>query len=145
MLGYYPDFVVSRLERYATKLLRPHASQLTDGATSDRNHVFQDNNPKVLPRHYGYLRSLLWQVPHGASISNWKEFVAFRDVSWIAQFKTAGFRVDRVIRGPVSSPYAFGLDRLRNLLEKLGFSSEYIYITVKADQENKYLTYFEDI
>ena len=47
-----------------------------------------------------------------------------------SSLKDAGFQVVKVVKGPVASGYGFGFDGLRSFLEKLGFCSEYMFVTV---------------
>lgn len=138
MIGFYPNAVISRLERYSARLSAPSASPGQPAA----GEAAWDNNPKVGQRRYGYLRRLLWPTPHGVSASNWAEFAAFRPAYWRQQFARAGFRVAAVLRGPVSSGYGFGLDGLRAGLERLGLASEYAYITTGGEQASPHLACF---
>ncbi len=132
MAGFYPNFVISRIERYFLRQFPPSA---------DPSRTW-NNNPKVESRRYGYLRRLLWPIPHGAATSNLEEFRTFREGYWRARFAEAGFTVARVIRGPISSGYGFGLDAARASLERLGLASEYAYVVVKRGCSSPYLRYF---
>ena len=106
MLGFHVDAVLTRLERYSTGRLPKlggHWSVPLDG-----------NNHKLLEeRSHGRLRRLLWPIPHGVSRGNWEEFLVFRRKSWQAVLEGAGFELVSTLRGPVSSGYGFGLDRVR--------------------------------
>lgn len=125
--GFYPNAVLSRLDR-RMKRSEPERAQPEAGSAEP----VWDNNPKIAARERSYLVRLLWPTAHGASGSNLAEFALFSRRHWQAQFEAAGFRVAAMHRGPVSSGYGFGLGRLRAALERLGMSSETIYITVKA-------------
>ncbi len=140
MVGFYPNAVISRLERTSARL-----GGAQGRAAADTGETAWDNNPKTATRPHSYLRRLLWPMPHGVSASNLAEFALFRPASWRAQFAQAGFRVAAVLRGPVSSGYGFGLDRLRGGLERLGLASEYAYITTRDGQTSPHLAHFTAI
>ncbi len=127
LVGFYPDAVLARLNRYAQRR-RAQPLSAPDDAEA------WDNNPKSESSPRPYLARLLWPAAHGASGSNLAEFRLFSRSYWAAQFAAAGFKVVAVLRGPVSSGYGFGWDRARAALERMGFASEYIYITTKAGQ-----------
>ncbi len=126
LVGFYPNAVVRRLER------RGRRASSGTGDEAAASPPEWDNNPKVAGRKRPYLARLLWPAAHGASGNNLREFVLFSQRYWRRQFENAGFGVARVLRGPVSSGYGFGLDRVRYGLERLGLASETIYVTVKA-------------
>ncbi len=140
MVGFYPNAVFSRLERYSARL-----GDAQGRVSAETDESAWDNNPKTATRQRSYLRRLLWPTPHGVSAGNLAEFTAFRPASWRAQFAQAGFRVAAVLRGPVSSGYGFGLDRLRGGLERLGLASEYAYITTRDGQTSPHLAHFTAI
>lgn len=129
LAGFYVNAVLGRLDRRLRRgQTRANTSALEPAAAE------WDNNPKIsAARERPYLARLLWPAAHGASGSNLAEFRRFSRGYWHAQFAAAGFHVAATHRGPASSGYGFGWNRLRALLERLGFASETIYITVKAD------------
>ena len=144
MVGFYPNAVISRLERYTSRSQASPATTPVAGRdkTQTPASIPAGNNPKVTNRRYSYLRRLLWATPHGASASNLAEFAAFRRARWQHELAAAGFTVAKILPGPVSSGYGFGWDGLRALFEHLGATSEYIYVTVKAGHQSPYLAYF---
>ena len=91
------------------------------------------------------IHRLLTLKPHGASEGNIKELMAFTKSRWKKEFEKANLELIKIIKGPVHSGYGFGLDGLRNFMEKIGFSSEYVYIAIKKGRENSYREYFEEI
>jgi SAM-dependent methyltransferase len=127
LAGFYPDAVLARLNRFQQRRNAQHAGSAA-GAEE------WDNNPKSDARARPYLARLLWPAAHGASGSNLAEFRLFSERYWRQQFESAGFLVAAVLPGPVSSGYGFGWDSARAGFERLGFASEYAYITVKAGQ-----------
>lgn len=144
MVGFYPNAIISRVERYTSRSRAFPATTPAAGQEEARTSAFVpfDNNPKVTDRRYSYLHRLLWATPHGASASNLAEFAAFRRVHWQRELAAAGFTVAKILPGPVSSGYGFGWDGLRALFERWGATSEYIYVTVKTGQQSPYLAYF---
>ncbi len=137
MIGFFPNAVISRLERWRQRRNAASAGKIEQAA-----EIAWDNNPKVAGRQYSYLRRLLWPTPHGVSGSNRAEFTAFSPARWRSMFARADFEVAAVLRGPVSSGYGFGLDGLRTRLERLGLASEYAYIAHKAGRPSPYLIHF---
>jgi SAM-dependent methyltransferase len=104
----------------------------------------EDPNPKLArPRTpTPYLQRLLVPEIHGVEDGHWAELAAFSRRRWIAQLERAGFQVVAVLRGAVYSGYAFGFERGRQLLERLGFTSEYAYVALKAGHSSPHLRRF---
>jgi len=100
------------------------------------------DNPKE-SKKYSLLRRILWPVPHGATKNNWEEFWEFGKKRWIKKFESKGFEVVNIIKGPISSGYSLGFERIGKFLDRLGFSSEYIYITIKKGKKSDYLRYIK--
>jgi hypothetical protein len=88
------------------------------------------NNLKPI-KEYGRIRKVFFPVPHGNFSSNLKEFIAYGRDRWIKKFENENFLVIKTIKGPVTSGYGFGLNKLRSFLERIGFSSVYIFILKK--------------
>ena len=82
--------------------------------------------------------------PHGVSRTNLKEFYAFSRRRWLGEFDRAGFEVIAISKGPAASGYAFGLNRVRRVIEALGLSSEDIYFVKKAAAKCAYERYFQE-
>jgi len=100
------------------------------------------NNPKLVKKRKSSIYRFLIQEPHGVSSNNIIEIFAFSKFRWNKEFKKANLNLIRVIKGPVSSGYGFGFERLRKLLENIGFSTEYIYIAIKEGKKSPYSIYF---
>ncbi len=94
-------------------------------------------------KKHNLIRRIVWPIPHGAYKNNIEEFLNYGKKKWINVFERNGFKVAKIIKGPVSLGYSLGFEKIRRLLEKLGFCSEYIYITMKKNKKSKYLKYFE--
>lgn len=139
MIGFYPNAILSRLARWRSRNGAPASGRCDNTACCAE--AAWDNNPKVAGRHYGYLRRLLWPRPHGISTSNLAEFAAFSPARWHRLFAEAGFQLAAVLRGPISSGYGFGLESLRGRLERLGLTSEYIYIATKSGHASPHLAH----
>lgn len=129
LLFYIPNRCLIALERIAKK------GRFTSEAEQDKT----GNNRKSLAHRMFTLR------PHGVSKGNIREFFAFSKSRWIREFEKANLELVKIIKGPVHSGYGFGLDLLRNIMERIGFSSEYIYIAVKKGQGSSHGQYFEKI
>jgi SAM-dependent methyltransferase len=110
---FYPSQAVHVLETCVFgRGARPPA-RTSDGRRS---------NPKLRPT--GWLRRSLWPPVHGVSASNLEELRAFGRQAWRECFVAAGFEVVRMIdRLPAHSPYRFGWERTRRLVEAVGLSS----------------------
>lgn len=95
-----------------------------------------DNNPKIQRRPQSFLARQLVPVPHGVSATHIEELRAFQRTRWAALFHECGFEVVSMFGGPVSSGYGFGLDRIRTRLERLGLSSENVFVAIKLGQSS---------
>jgi len=122
MLLYLPSIVFFLVE---SKVLR---------RKQQTSKNYKGNNLKVETKHKFRWINLFVPKPHGVSKTNIKEFKAFSKNVWETRFKSAGLMVEEIKSGPVSSGYGFGLERSRRILEKLGVTTEYIYIL----KNNKY-------
>jgi len=80
--------------------------------------------------------------PHGVSRSHVEEFSAFSRRRWKAEFERANFEIIAILKGPVASGYGFGFEGLRRFLERLGVTSEYIYVARKRGAASPYARYF---
>lgn len=136
---FYPNLILSFFEKvlipgkiaewWGRYVLRrrgtPSVIEVSDTATSF------GNNQKGRVGHVSS-RGIFFPAPHGVSSGNIEEFAAFRVKRWAALFEAEGFSVCTILRGPVASGYGFGLDRIRTILERLGFASEYAYVLKKT-------------
>ncbi|MBC7259178.1 MAG: class I SAM-dependent methyltransferase [Chloroflexi bacterium] len=147
LLLYFPNHIIVLLEQV---LARGGGRVLADKV---RRHTptghapapvapDADNNPKTRKRPHSFLYR--WFIPetHGVSLGHLEEFRAFRKSRWLAEFRKADLEVVAVRKGPVASGYGFGLNTLRRWLERLGFTSEYIYVAKKRGQSSPYVRYF---
>lgn len=132
---FYPELVVRKL----TRLVSGGAVSIARGASSPR----LANNPKMVCDQGSWWRGL-WPAPHGAYRGHLQELLAFRKGRWLERFACAGFRVVRVIRGPVCSGYGLQWDRARHRLERINVSTELAYVAVKAGCWSPYERYFAD-
>lgn len=130
LLFYLPNRFLIALERIPQKGRISSASK-------------EGTELKIKSAKKPFIHRALTLKPHGASNGNIKEFFAFTKSRWIREFKKANLELIRIIKGPVHSGYGFGLDRLRDIMEKIGVSSEYIYIAIKKGQNTSYKCYFE--
>lgn len=95
--------------------------------------VSENNINAVIPKKQSrWFRLLLPQI-HGNYTSHYKEWRSWSKKSWSHMFEQNGFSIEKIIPGPVYSGYGFGWDTLRALLEKIGFTSEHIFILRKKE------------
>lgn len=85
---------------------------------------------------------IFWPLPHGAYASHRAELAAYGRRAWIGRLTAAEFDVVAVRKGPLSSGYGFGFDTLRHLLEKAGFTTEYIYVLALRGHSSPYARYW---
>jgi SAM-dependent methyltransferase len=115
-------------------------------ATLEAVHAMEmknGNNPGTLRARPGFLRSLVAPQPHGVSKTNWAEFRAFGKKQWVRVLGDAGFSCIAVRKGPAASGYGLGWSFARKAAQRLGLSSEYIYIAKKRGCESRYSQYFK--
>ena len=146
LLLYYPNLCVSVLEEMTEKdgdskkigkMIRKLKGS-TNNLEQNKQGPQLGNNPKIQRAPRSFMYRLLVPEPHGVSISHVKEFYAFSKYRWIKQFEKANLDLVKIIKGPVSSGHGFGLNFIRNILERLGVTSEYIYIAIKKGQHSRY-------
>ncbi|MCD6311271.1 MAG: class I SAM-dependent methyltransferase [Elusimicrobia bacterium] len=144
-LMFYPNLIAEIVERIFTpgalaaivrKRLKK-APSLLSVAKEFENNPKQMNSPERAGRY-----NWLWPTPHGAYKSHVKELFAFTKRRWIKEFEIAGFDVVDIVRGPVVSGYGLGFDRVRKILENLGFSSGFAYISVKKGRLSPFSRFF---
>ena len=124
MALHTPNIMAQRFERYTA----PRVAAAGPAA-------LRVNNPVT-----GEIRKPKWQRlflpdPHGVSTTNLAEFAAFSRARWRREFAAAGFKVVGIRKGPLSSGYGFGLDRMRDFLSARGLVSEWIYVTTRATED----------
>jgi SAM-dependent methyltransferase len=121
---FYPSQVVHLIEKYTGhQRYRKTVAQGLRGSSGSN----------VKGPAQGWWRRSLWPPVHGIARSNLAEFQRFDPRRWIEEFKQAGMAVVGVVdRLPVHSPYRFGWERARRLLEGLGATSSVGYVVGKA-------------
>lgn len=90
------------------------------------------NNIKSASARKSKIQRFFIPQPHGVSSNVFVEQFAFSRSRWEKEFTRTGFEVLDVLKGPISSGYGFGFEGLKHALEKLGVTTEYIYIMKKA-------------
>lgn len=139
---YNPNRAVWLAERVLSSDRRRDALEVIArrfGCGPSRGGGRVNNNLKL---RSAWRRLPLLPEPHGVAEAHLEEFLRFGRNAWIRAFEAAGFRIVRVMGGPVASGYGFGLDHVRALLERIGFSSEYIYVVAKAGQASRFESFF---
>ena len=111
---FFPSQLVHVIEKYTEQPLRE----------GERRVAPEGRGSTVKLPALGWWRRSFWPPMHGVSRSNWSEFLRFGIHRWTAEFEHAGFDVAGIRRRlPLHSPYRFGFERTRSLLESLGASS----------------------
>ena len=118
VLLHYPHKAVNIF----TRLMSPSPPNTTRG-----------NNLKVSRGVNSKILDLLIPKAHGISKNFILEFFAFSKKKWVDTFENAGFKILAIKRGPISSGYGFGFERLKVCLDRLNFTTEYIYYMKKND------------
>lgn len=78
-------------------------------------------------------RRSFWPSVHGVSRNNVSEFLRFGVRQWTAEFERAEFDVVGIRpRFPLHSPYRFGFERTRSVLESFGASSTVGFVLTHA-------------
>jgi SAM-dependent methyltransferase len=100
----------------------------------------RDLNPKTSRRHRRWRHFL--PEPHGVCETNRAELSAFSRDRWLAVHEKAGLAVIAVLPGPFCSGYGFGAGRARTAFERLGLSSENVFVSVKKECRSPFERYF---
>ncbi len=142
MLGYLPRQVAYVVEGVTKPGGLGKLRKRLRGTAASTGPSSGENNLKLTPRRRSLVQKLVWPLPHGISATHRDEWAAFGVQRWKQAFAQNGFTVVAVRKGPVSSGHGFGLTRIRAVLERLGFTSEYAYIAVKSGHDSPYAAYF---
>ncbi|MCB9802535.1 methyltransferase domain-containing protein [Candidatus Nomurabacteria bacterium] len=89
------------------------------------------NSVKIKEKKLGKIKKLFLPQIHGNYHSHVEEWRSWGLKKWRNKFLAAGFIVEKEMKGPIFSGYGFGFNVLRAIFEKLGVSSEYIYVLRK--------------
>jgi SAM-dependent methyltransferase len=120
---FFPSQVVHVIEKYTEP--RDAVSQGRAESTGRRSTV------KLPP--LGWWRRSFWPPVHGVSRNNWAEILRFGVRRWTAEFERAGLDVTGIHRRlPLHSPYRFGFERTRSLLESFGASSTVGFVLTRS-------------
>jgi 2-polyprenyl-3-methyl-5-hydroxy-6-metoxy-1,4-benzoquinol methylase len=124
-----------RETRYLLKeFLRGLATGTNDMMNVAYEHeISSGNNRDKSVEKPSFVNGLFFPRPHGISESNIAEFTAFGKKRWQDILKRAGFTCIEVKKGPLASGYGLGWSSVGNLAEIMGFTSEYIYMSIKTD------------
>ncbi|MFH1722353.1 MAG: class I SAM-dependent methyltransferase [Candidatus Altiarchaeota archaeon] len=147
LVFYFPDRLITAFERLTdeggfNRLLKKIKLKFQKNSEPDCQEQGFSINPKIKEIRRSFPFSWILPTPHGVSSNLIEEFQLFRKSRWEKEFEKADFKLLAVLKGPVSSGYRFGLDTLRHFLERIGFTSEYIYLAIKKGESSKYEKYF---
>ncbi|MHB8078729.1 MAG: methyltransferase domain-containing protein [Candidatus Krumholzibacteriia bacterium] len=140
---FYPDILLSRLDRYGRgQLPQPLRRLLPAAAAAAGSAPVRNNNPKVDDGSQDWVHRFLVPPIHGAVGGHLRELRRFRQRQWREMFARAGFTIVAVIPGPATSSYGFGLGALRRFCEARGWVSEYAWVTVKSGRTSPLARHF---
>ena len=125
---FYPDLLVLLVDRMFNlfrkrKFFSGIGDNLANNINVDKSEQFV--NTKRL--------KMLFPSIHGNYKSHFEEFQKWGRGAWSELFIESGYKIISTIKGQVHSGYGFGFDRIRKILEKLGFHSTIIFILQKND------------
>ena len=140
LVSYIPYNILRILKSRTNKTNNKRPSQVVRNKNNDIKRQF-GNNPKIIRKKKSRLYRLFIQKIHGASSNHLKELYDFSRFRWKKEFKKANFEIIKIINGIVSSGYGFRFNYIREILEKIGISTEYIYIAKKKGKESAYTKY----
>ena len=87
----------------------------------------------------------LWPSVHGENSNHLVEFIRMGSSYWTKMFKRAGFGVVGRIAGlPFHSPYRFGYERPRRMMEAMGLASTNGYVLVKEGRGQDLSEFFSN-
>lgn len=79
----------------------------------------------------GSFLDILIPPPQWVSTNSFSEMFAFRKKTWKRTFERNDFQVIDILNGPIPSRYGLGFGRLKDDLESIVITIEYIYILKK--------------
>src|SRR3989344_2118103 len=125
LLFYYPHLAFLALDRILGKLKGEQFFRGTEINLENNINIVQAKT------YSSRIRKFLLPSVHGNFQSHREEYVAFGKNQWRRLFVEAGYTVVTYARGPAFSGYGFGISYGAKLLERLGVSSEHIFILKK--------------
>lgn len=131
LLFYYPNLFLLALDRLSGKFKGKTFFQGT-GINLENNINLAVSPPSG---RQGRLRKFLLPSIHGNFPTHWSELIGFGRKQWEQKITEAGYSISVYAKGHLFSGYGFGIPLwLRRLLERLGMSSEHIFILKKMSQ-----------
>ena len=131
---FYPNLFLNAIASIKRKILN---KQRTPVKKNTKGNNFDIKNQKKTKWKEKFIPPI-----HGVSRTHLGEFMAFRKKHWISVFEKADFNIINIRKGAVASGYGFGLNKFRALIDKLGLTSEYIYIAEKKGCDTHFESYF---
>jgi len=142
ILLYIPNKITVAAEKaFAGRLFKRRAGHKWGKAYKQK---FGGNNMKLGRRRQFFLSKPFLPRIHGVSSNTIAEFIAFGRKQWVRKFESAGFKVLAVKKVAFNSGYGFGFNRMRKVIEYLGFYTLYAYIICKEGCVGHYSEYFVD-
>lgn len=134
LLCFYPSLVV----RAAKKIRRLFGGEL--GSRIEHQEQLSGDNQKRQNR-YGRLRQKLFPTPFGAYNSSLEELFKSRKSRWTKELEVASLTIVKIIKTPfMVGDLTVGLNAW---FDRLGLTTEYIYIARKSRNACPYVAYWE--
>jgi SAM-dependent methyltransferase len=148
MIFYYPnlavgalDFLLDGIGKIATRARRPVPARLPPAPAAPKRHE-RWNDQATFPSLARIARGIVPTV-HGEYAGHLDEWRRFGAHAWAQEFAAAGFDVQRLIRLPFYTGYGFGLERLRRLGERRGWSSHNAFVLTRAGEQPAHGRWFD--
>ena len=142
---FYPNRFAEVLNLLTTKTGRDRILKRLFGYSrpkkNEKTTTWLNNPKRTLKNSTNFF---LCPSVHGEYKNHFQEFVSCRKSGWLTLLNECGFSAIKSINLPVSSGYGFGLNRLRLLVERFGFSSTDAYVCHKKGKKSPYSVYWQN-
>jgi SAM-dependent methyltransferase len=144
LLFYYPHQIIGGIDLLLDALARSRAPKRPAAAAPKSAQALDTNRwsderkltLKIVMQH-------VLPRPHGEYPGNLAEIRGFGVRAWEREFAAAGFEAHRIVLLPLYSGYGFGLERLRQLGERVGLSSHNAFVLTPKGAPSPSLGWFE--
>ena len=127
LVFYYPSLIV--------RIFKKMRNNPRDINLFEKTETIIHNNLKIKHKPKIKLFTFLFPKPHGISNNLLQEYLSMCKTNWSKLFIKNNLEIVDIINGSCFSGYGFGFKRTKNILSKIGFASEYIYILKKKSDD----------